>query len=656
MSSSLYKLTPAQQVKLQAIRDKINATKQVILSTTAIPATPAIPVMLEPVTPEKQILGVARTITLNEKQQQAEDLIVSGKSCCIIGAAGTGKTTAMRSITRRLLDEKLLPSLTSGTKHLHIGNPGIAVVSYTRKATNNIRHAVVHELRPNTLTCHKLIEFAPVWYEEEDPETGELRKRMRFEPTRNQTNPLPTDLLLIIYEESSMLSVDLYQQIQAALPHKHQEVFLGDIQQLPPTFGAAILGYKLLSLPVVELTEVYRQAAANPGLALAWAIISGDTDQFSPETKQVNQNGKIRLINPSLERFAQSNEYGSVKFILWQKQFTAEFALKALETTFNKYCDSGEYNPKDDIILCPYNVSLGTIELNKAIAQHLGTKRDATVHEVIAGFNKHYLAVGDRVLYDKEDAFIIRITPNREYMGASYQPANKLLTRWGNIRDNATKEEISAGKLDDDADFNEIEAIEAFMNKAGGEESMDDRVNAASHIITVRYAYSEADDDVEEDDGDITLTTASEINGLLGGYAITIHKSQGSEYGKVFLVLHHTHSKMVSRELLYTAITRMKKDLVVICEPSTFSKGVRSQRIKGNTLQEKAEFFKGKPLPAALVNKMQGNLLPNMPIGSQEIQKRETGADKVAAQLRNKEVKDKMAALRAYLHQQFASL
>jgi ATP-dependent exoDNAse (exonuclease V) alpha subunit len=51
---------------------------------------------------------------------------------------------------------------------------------------------------------------------------------------------------------------------------------------------------------------------------------------------------------------------------------------------------------------------------------------------------------------------------------------------------------------------------------------------------------------------------------------------------------------MLQRELIYTAVTRAKKELYVICEPDTFYKGVINQRIKGTTLAEKAEFFKGK--------------------------------------------------------------
>ena len=51
---------------------------------------------------------------------------------------------------------------------------------------------------------------------------------------------------------------------------------------------------------------------------------------------------------------------------------------------------------------------------------------------------------------------------------------------------------------------------------------------------------------------------------------------------------------MIQRELLYTACTRAREELYVICEPDAFEKGINGQRIKGNSLAEKAEFFKGK--------------------------------------------------------------
>ena len=51
---------------------------------------------------------------------------------------------------------------------------------------------------------------------------------------------------------------------------------------------------------------------------------------------------------------------------------------------------------------------------------------------------------------------------------------------------------------------------------------------------------------------------------------------------------------MINSELLYTAVTRAREHLYVICEPDHFVKGIETQRIKGRTLEEKAKFFMGK--------------------------------------------------------------
>jgi len=95
-------------------------------------------------------------------------------------------------------------------------------------------------------------------------------------------------------------------------------------------------------------------------------------------------------------------------------------------------------------------------------------------------------------------------------------------------------------------------------------------------------------------DEEISISKASELNNLLLGYCLTVHKSQGSEFRKVYCVFHQSHNTMIARELLYTAVTRAKEELYVICEPDTFEKGITKQRVPGNTIQEKAIHFQGK--------------------------------------------------------------
>ena len=48
------------------------------------------------------------------------------------------------------------------------------------------------------------------------------------------------------------------------------------------------------------------------------------------------------------------------------------------------------------------------------------------------------------------------------------------------------------------------------------------------------------------------------------GYCISVHKSQGSEYEKVLLVLHHSHNMMLNNQVLYTALTRAKNHITII--------------------------------------------------------------------------------------------
>lgn len=531
--------------------------------------------------------GVERAITLNTKQQEIKDLVLSGKNCVLIGAAGTGKTTCMRSITRALIDEKKLPTIKQSTKWLNAGTPGCAIVAFTRKATNNIRHAVVEELKKNTLTIHKLLEFAPIFYEIEDPNNaGNIKNTMRFEPQRNADNPLPAELKLMIHEERSMEACELTQLVKNAMLHEYQEVSIGDIQQMPPTFGLAILGFRMLEYPIVELTEVYRQALNSPIIALAHKIIEGNPHDFAPTIEMydtVDGSGKSvkRKRATVLEQYNRSTPEGEVKLQIWQKSLSTDLALITSVKQFCVWADSGYYNPEDDVILNPFNKQFGTIEINKGIAQHLGIKREAVVHEVVAGFNKHYLAVGDRVLYDKEDAFIIDIARNSDYLGKQPAPASKYLDRWGTMQEKLS----DAEKLHAQAEDSEMDlaAIEAFMSKVV--EDAGDRVQAASHVVVIKYAFS----DEEE-----VLDNAGQINNLLGGYCMTPDKAQGSEWQNVFIVMHQSHAVRNFRELLYTSITRAAKRLHFILEVDTLFKGVKSQRVQGNTLAEKAEFFKGK--------------------------------------------------------------
>ena len=412
------------------------------------------------------------------------------------------------------------------------------------------------DLRANCMTIHALLEYEPVYFDVQDPVTHEWKKTMRFEPKRTAHYPLPSSIRTIIFEETSMLGTDLHQEVLNACPHNPQVIYLGDIQQLPPVFGPAILGFKLLELPVVELTEVYRQALESPIISLAHRCLSG---KGIPPAELPDWNRPGLSIKP------------------FKKSVEPEFACQGIGNFFKVAIDAGTYDPMKDMILLPFNKAFGTDEMNKIIANKLARKRGAITHEIIAGFTKLYFSEGDKILVDKEDAVITKIETNPAFNGARFKPPSATLDYWGHEQD--PKQEAANDELTDDAmDF-------LLQQAAASSADKENRVNQCSHIIHYQKAGSEFPN---------KITAAGDANAILLGYCLTVHKAQGSEWDKVFFVLHSSHAVMLSRELLYTGITRAKKELLIICEPTSLQKGIQNARIKGETLAEKAEYFKGK--------------------------------------------------------------
>ena len=540
----------------QENRGKVNVTETETHSVE--PATQSIQ-SVEP-TENTGTDRFGKTITYNSRQSEAIKLISSGQSCVVIGAAGTGKTTIQKGATHALIQSGLGRLHTSEHKYLKSDNYGIVICAYTRRATNNIRKNLSEDLQSSCITIHKLLEYEPTEIYITDPETGAEKKSMRFLPKRCAEYPLPSTIQTIIIEEASMVSYELFQEIVAACPHNPQFVFLGDIQQLPPVFGSAILGYKMLELPVVELNEVYRQALDSPIISLAHRILSGKPI-LKDELKTLSVPNKLTL-HP------------------WLKRIESDSATETLAKFFVKALDTGKYDPSVDGILIPFNKSCGTDELNKHIATKIAQREFKPVFEIIHGWKKSYYSIGDKCLYEREDAIIKNIYPNPQYSGLPPREPSLNRNYWGH---KIESEDSTAPSDGEDGDVDNIDQFLALVSSP--DESGEAKKRAASHVIELELLDSERT---------VSIRSAGEVDSLILGYAITVHKSQGSEWPKVFLCFHHSHATMIQRELLYTAVTRAREELFCICEPDTFEKGIARQRIPGSTWQEKSEHFKGR--------------------------------------------------------------
>jgi len=72
----------------------------------------------------------------------------------------------------------------------------------------------------------------------------------------------------------------------------------------------------------------------------------------------------------------------------------------------------------------------------------------------------------------------------------------------------------------------------------------------------------------------------NELDELVLAYAVTVHKSQGSEYPAIVLALVNQHYMLLQRNLLYTAITRAKRLCVIVGQPRALEVAVRNNRVE----------------------------------------------------------------------------
>ena len=543
------------------------------------------------------IHDLSKGITLNTEQQKFVSLVSQGRSCCLVGAAGTGKTTAVKQAITTLLSTKSIPTIKVPTGNpanpkLLQGLEGIVGCAFTRKAVANLKANFPDRLHPHCMTIHALLEFAPVTYDSINSE-GNLVSTMRFEPKRNKTNPLPTELTTIVIEESSMVGTDLFKQLMDAISPNHpiQLVFLGDINQLSPVFGDAILGYKLLELPTIVLTQVYRQALESPIIRLAHRILSGKQILYPELSKEEKDGGQWQVKD-------------KLTILNWKpKTSDVQAEVTALAFLKREYL-AGNYDPFNDMVICPFNKHFGTINLSKGIANFIDERYSIHPTEIISGFNKKYFAIGDLVLLQNEEYIITKINRNAMYRGKLQPNTDVIFDRFGNIK--GTKD----GKDSTDAyDTSSIpktadEIIDSII--ANAEDEVTDN---ASHVIYLtkpevveKYLADKENKTLSgttELSETISIDSRGQVNNLTLAYATTCHKAQGLESKRVFILTHKCHNVLLNREWLYTAVTRAKETLTILCERDAFIGGINKQQIKGTTLEEKAEYFKGKQLNKA---------------------------------------------------------
>ena len=178
-------------------------------------------------------------LTLAETQAEAVRLALRSKVMVITGGPGVGKTTIVNSILQ-ILAAKAVKLL---------------LCAPTGRAAKRMKEATGMEAK----TIHRMLEIDP--------------KSFGFK--RNEESPLDCDLLVV--DESSMVDVSLMHALLKAVPDHAALLIVGDIDQLPSVGPGQVLADVIGSgaIPVVRLTEVFRQAAQSKIITSAHRINQG---------------------------------------------------------------------------------------------------------------------------------------------------------------------------------------------------------------------------------------------------------------------------------------------------------------------------------------------------------------------------------------------
>jgi ATP-dependent exoDNAse (exonuclease V) alpha subunit len=519
---------------------------------------------------------------LNENQRLGVKLAINSNSFCLIGSAGSGKTTTVKSMIQGLLEDGRIrkhTALETTSKFFQEGMLSVAIISFTNQAVRNIRESMPENLRKNTSTMHNLLQFVPADVEDDEDEMGVRTTKRMFVPTygtnwNHAIGEILPHIDVIAIEEAGSVSLELFELLVSALPNPEetQFIFLGDLEQLPPVFDDAVLGFKQLELPVVELNEVYR----NVGIItqLAHRVLEGkpiDDKEAQELSRTCPKTGDC------------------IQFTRFKQRHSAESACQQMGLWLKRSVKDKTYDPDKTVILIPFNVKFGTIDLNKYIMQGISERDGLEVWRVEARGTKTYHCVGDQVLHDKEYYTISDIAVNPKYVGRPPLRPSRYLTRFGTVLEGMRTEVF--GDYDDFQGLEDDASAEDLLNATLVQ--VEDGTLQATHVLSL----------VGKERGNTVTLSSGNINNMIPTYAMTVHKAQGSEWQNVILILHHSHSIMAFRELLYTGITRACSNLNIMYSgnysgkiadksSSMLHKCVIRQKIKGNSIKEKLEYFK----------------------------------------------------------------
>ena len=384
-------------------------------------------------------------ITYEEKQKDAIKLAAHGGMLVLTGGPGTGKTTVVKGIIN-FFEKKRME---------------IMLAAPTGRAAKRMSELTGYEAK----TIHRLLEV-------------EWTDGRKLDFKRNKLNPLEADV--IILDEVSMVDIFLFSHFLDAVRFGCRVILVGDPDQLPAVDAGNVLGDIIASrkVPVVRLTEIFRQSGESLIVTNAHAVIDGREPVLDAKD---NDFFFMNRDNPILAA-----------------QTVSQLCSERLPRAYG-------YSHLENIqVLCPSRKGdCGTINLNRQLQNVLNPASDKKKECKIAG---RLFREGDKVMQIKNNYDI----------------------PWERGRESGS----------------------GLFN---GDIGIIQEINVKSECMRIIF----------DDDREVVYPIPSGAE-LELAYAVTVHKSQGSEYDCVIMPVSDVPPMLLYRNLLYTAITRAKKMMIVV--------------------------------------------------------------------------------------------
>jgi exodeoxyribonuclease V alpha subunit len=227
------------------------------------------------------------------------------------------------------------------------------------------------------------------------------------------------------------------------------------------------------------------------------------------------------------------------------------------------------------------------VRLSHIFRQAARSMITTAAHEINQGRPPHLTPSEDQ---DHDFFFIERTNPERALETVVEVVAERAPARFSvdPIREVQVLAPMYRGAVGIDA-LNE--RLQASLNP-GGRRAVGDRFRIGDRLIQTRNSHElglmngaivflRADDPDEEeilvdtDDGESLTIPYGETATLRLAYAISVHKAQGCEVPVVVAVCHRSHSRMLTRPLLYTAITRARSSCVLVGDRAALGAAVQ---------------------------------------------------------------------------------